>query len=73
MDFYGRQELTEIFDVTLLTIINWENKGRIKSCHVEGNKKFYSLADVMHLLNIEKVIAQKRVLKLQKAQDKLIS
>lgn len=50
MKNYTRKEVAELFDVTILTVIQWENSGKIESYNKERGVVVYSKYEVSKLL-----------------------
>lgn len=62
MSFYTRKEITEIFEISLLTVIDWQKKGFLTPVDDRKGRISYDMTEVVSLIN-EKIILTENVLK----------
>lgn len=62
MSFYTRKEITEIFEISLLTVIDWQKKGFLTPVDDRKGRISYDMVEVVSLIN-EKIILTENVLK----------
>ena len=62
MSFYTRKEITEIFEISLLTVIDWQKKGFLTPVDDRKGRISYDMVEVVSLIN-EKIILTENALK----------
>ena len=62
MSFYTRKEITEIFEISLLTVIDWQKKGFLTPVDDRKGRISYDMTEVVSLIN-EKIILTENALK----------
>jgi len=60
--YYPINEFSKILGVSAQTLINWDNKGKLKLHHTSTNRyRYYSQEQLSHVMNLNPVIERKTI------------
>ena len=72
MSFYTRKEITEIFEISLLTVIDWQKKGFLTPVDDRKGRISYDMTEVVSLINEKLILTENALKRLNDKKQKII-
>ena len=73
MSFYTRKEITEIFEISLLTVIDWQKKGFLTPVDDRKGRISYDMTEVVSLINEKIILTENALKRLNDKKQKIIN
>ena len=73
MQTYTRKDIVKIFGITLLTVISWENKGKLSPKKDRNGLVLYDFTEVILLVNKEISKLENALKRLNDKKDEILN
>jgi len=73
MSFYTRKEITEIFEISLLTVIDWQKKGFLTPVDDRKGRISYDMTEVVSLINEKIILTENALKRLNDKKDEILN
>ena len=73
MSFYTRKEITEIFEISLLTVIDWQKKGFLAPVDDRKGRISYDMTEVVSLINEKIILTENALKRLNDKKDEILN
>ena len=73
MSFYTRKEITEIFEISLLTVIDWQKKGFLIPVDDRKGRISYDMTEVVSLINEKIILTENALKRLNDKKDEILN
>ena len=73
MSFYTRKEITEIFEISLLTVIDWQKKGFLTPVDDRKGRISYDMTEVVSLINEKIILTENALKRLNDKKDQILN
>ena len=73
MSFYTRKEITEIFEISLLTVIDWQKKGFLTPVDDGKGRISYDMTEVVSLINEKIILAENALKRLNDKKEEILN
>ena len=73
MSFYTRKEITEIFEISLLTVIDWQKKGFLTPVDDRKGRISYDMTEVVSLINEKLILTENALKRLNDKKEEILN
>ena len=73
MSFYTRKEITEIFEISLLTVIDWQKKGFLTPVDDRKGRISYDMTEVVSLINDKIILTENALKRLNDKKEEILN